>query len=98
MACVDVELYIDVCHLAAFTGTTILVPCHVVKSATRAPAQYKDSLSRHGDSHVIDKTVARPFYLKHGDPNSGKTTLYIETASCLKVSQPTGAQSSDEFQ
>ena len=30
---------------------------------TRAPFQYKDCLSRYGDSHVKDKTVTRPSYL-----------------------------------
>ena len=32
-----------------------------------------------GDSHVKDKTVARPSYLWNGDPYTGKTTSYIET-------------------
>ena len=32
-------------------------------TATRAPSQYKDHLSRYGDSHVKDKTVARLSYL-----------------------------------
>ena len=29
---------------------------------------------RYGDSYVKDKTVARPSYLKHGDPYTGETT------------------------
>ena len=43
---------------------------------TRALIQYKDGLSRYGDSHVKDKTVARPSYFQHGDPYTGKTSLY----------------------
>ena len=44
---------------------------------TRAPSQYKDRLV--WDSHVKNKTVARPSYLKHADPYTGKTTsLYWE--------------------
>ena len=32
---------------------------------------------RYVDSHVKDKTVARPSYLQHGDPHTGKTaSLY----------------------
>ena len=38
----------------------------------------KTVFSGYGDSHVKDKTVARPSYLLHGDPTAGKTTsLYI---------------------
>ena len=33
----------------------------------------------YGDSHVKDKTVARPSYLLHGDPYTGNTTrLYLD--------------------
>ena len=35
----------------------------VVAWDTRAPSQYKDRLSRYGDSHVKDKAVAKPSYL-----------------------------------
>ena len=38
----------------------------------------KTIFPRYGDSHVKDKTVVRPSYLKHGDPYTGKTFLYIE--------------------
>ena len=34
----------------------------------------KTVFPRYGDSHVKDKTVARPSYLLHGDPYAGKTT------------------------
>ena len=34
----------------------------------------KTVFPRYGDSHVKDKTVARPSYLQHGDPYTGKTT------------------------
>ena len=37
-------------------------------------SQYKDCLSQAWDCLVKDKTVARPSYLKHGDPHTGKTT------------------------
>ena len=37
-------------------------------------SQYRDRLSRYGDSRVKDKTVARPSYLQHGDSYPGKTT------------------------
>ena len=41
----------------------------------------KTVFPRYGDSHVKDKTVARPSYLWHGHPYTGKTTyFYIETA------------------
>ena len=37
----------------------------------------KTVFPRYGDSHVKDKTVARPSYLSHGDPYIGKTiSLY----------------------
>ena len=37
----------------------------------------KTIFPRYGDSHVKDKTVARPSYLQHGDPYTGKTaSLY----------------------
>ena len=39
-----------------------------------APSQYKDGLSMYGIAMLKDKTVARPSYLYHGDPYSGKTT------------------------
>ena len=45
-----------------------------------APSQYKTAFSRYGDSHVKDKTVARPSDLKHGDPILVRRHLYIETA------------------
>ena len=41
---------------------------------TWALSQYKDRLSQVWDSHVKDKTVARPSYLLHGDPYTDKTT------------------------
>ena len=45
--------------------------------AVMVPFQYKDRLSRYGDSHVKDKNVIRPSYLLHGDPYTGKTiSLY----------------------
>ena len=49
---------------------------------SRAPSQYKDILSRYGDSHVKDKTVMRPSYSLHGDPYTGKTaSLYWNSPS-----------------
>ena len=35
-------------------------------------SEYEYSLFGYGDSHVKDKTVARPSYLSHGDPYTGK--------------------------
>ena len=35
---------------------------------------YKDRFSQVWDSHVKDKTVARPSYLWYGDPYTDKTT------------------------
>ena len=48
-------------------------------------SQYKGCLSRYGDSHVQDshvkdKTVARPSHHQHGNPYTGKTTsLYWDS-------------------
>ena len=49
---------------------------------TWAPSQYKDRLSRYGDSHVKDKPVVRPSYLKHENPYTGKTTSLYRDAPC----------------
>ena len=38
---------------------------------TWALSQYKTVFPRYGDSHVKDKTVARPSYLLHGNPYTG---------------------------
>ena len=44
---------------------------------TWAPHQYKDGLSRYGDSHYKDKTVVRPPYPYNGNPYIGKkASLY----------------------
>ena len=44
-------------------------------SATPGPHfNIKTIFPRYGDSHVKDKTVTKPSYLKHGDPYTGKTT------------------------
>ena len=44
----------------------------------------KTVFPRYGDSHVKDKTVARPYYLQHGDPYTGKTTsLYWDSTQAL---------------
>ena len=53
-------------------------PCfRLMLLVVRDLSQYKDHLSQYGDSHVKDKTVARPSYLWHGDPYTGKmTSLY----------------------
>ena len=40
----------------------------------------KTVFPRYGDYHVKNKTVVRPSYLNHGDPNTVKTSLYIEMA------------------
>ena len=48
----------------------------------------KTVFSRYGDSHVKDKTVARPSYLWHGDPYTGKTTsLYWKDPLCLTLDE-----------
>ena len=47
----------------------------------------KTVFPRYGDSHVKDKKVARPSYLWHGDPYTGKTTsLYWDSPLALKLS------------
>ena len=56
------------------------VSCHATErkaglSGTWAPSQYKDGLSRYGDFHYKDKTVARLFYFYDGDSYTGKTTF-----------------------
>ena len=38
------------------------------------PLNIKTAFAGYGDSQVKDKTVARPSYLSHGDPHTGKTT------------------------
>ena len=49
--------------------------------------RYKDFLSQVWNSNVKDKTVARPSYLKHGDPYIGKTTyLYWDGHSVFPAS------------
>ena len=48
--------------------------------------QYKDSLSRYGDSHYEDKRVSRPSFLYNGNPYTGKTgSLYWDSPlfTCL---------------
>ena len=66
---------------------------------TWAPSQYKGRLSVYGDSHVKDKTVARPSYFYHGDPYTGKAassywdgTLVLchvdKSATHLKIGHP----------
>ena len=35
----------------------------ILMEVSRALSQYKDRLSKYGDSHIKDKTVARPSYL-----------------------------------
>ena len=57
-------------------GTDLVLPCYPGLS-TRAPFQYRYSLSRCGDSQVKDKTVVGPSYLYNGNPYTGKTiSLY----------------------
>ena len=42
-------------------------------ATTKAPSQYKDGLSRYGDSHYQDKTVIRRSYLYYDNPYCGQT-------------------------
>ena len=55
----------------------------------------KTAFPRYGDSNVKDKTVARPSYLKHGDPYTGKmTSLYWDgPQSASHVITPVSGQS-----
>ena len=65
-------------HHADFNGTTV---CRSLE-ALQIPGprlNIKTIFPRYGDSHVKDKTVVRPSFLKHGDPYTGKTTsLYLD--------------------
>ena len=53
--------------------------------SSRAPSQYKNRLSRYGDSHDKDKTLMRPPYIYHGDPYAGKTTSVFQDGSQIPV-------------
>ena len=52
----------------AIPGKTVFL----IETAPRALSQYKDSLSRYGDSHYKDETVVRPSYLYNGNPYTAK--------------------------
>ena len=65
---------------------------------TRAPSQYKDGLSRYGNSHYKDKTVKRPTYLYNWNLHTGNMTslccngpqrhiLITNYTSCCKISK-----------
>ena len=51
-------------------------------SGIRTPLNIKTIFRRYGDSHVKDKTVVRPSYLKRGVPTLVRRHLYIETGPC----------------
>ena len=53
--------------------------------ATISTSQFKDRLSRYGDSHDKDKTLVRSPYLYHGDPYAGKTTSVFQDGSLIPV-------------
>ena len=56
-------------------GFTILARQHLhIESGPGPRLNIKTIFPRYGDSHVKDMTVARPSYLSHGDPYTGKTT------------------------
>ena len=56
---------------------TRLPGCQVVFTENQGRLNIKTVLPRYGDSHVKDKRVARPSYLKYGNSYTGKTiSLY----------------------
>ena len=74
-------------QIALFTGPTWVLwapcwphaPCYQGCLSYRALFNIKTIFPRYWNSPVKDKTVARPSYLKHGDPILVRH-LYIETA------------------
>ena len=50
----------------------------------RGLSQYKESLSRYGDSHDKDKTVSWLSYLYNGNQHTWKDCLYIEMGPSWK--------------
>ena len=72
----------DVIMLKPFACWWTIIDTAKVKSTVFAHwgrLNIKMSSYRHRDSHVKDKTVARPSYLEHGYTHTWKNGLYIET-------------------
>ena len=47
-----------------------------ISRGRRAPSQYKDRLSRYGDSHYKDKTVSRTSYVYTGNSYTDETASF----------------------
>ena len=61
-------------HMLPLPGKTVL---RLKQDADSGPClSIKTIFPRYGDSHVKDKAVARPSYLQHGNPCTGKTASW----------------------
>ena len=60
-------------------GRTVEEVCYNRRSISRnrASSKYKDRPFHLWDYNVKDKTVARPSYLYHGNPYTGKVTGFV---------------------
>ena len=64
-------------HLIFLMSMPILIRQHLCIEMVLRPGpllNIKTIFPRYGDSHVKDKMVSQPSYLKHGDTYTGKTT------------------------
>ena len=68
-----------------FSMTWVIFPLF---SATQAPSQYKDGLSRYGNFNYRDTTDMGPSYLYNGNPNTTEITAIVS----MTCSNPSGKQ------
>ena len=80
--------------MSIFVGMDMVFLCQ--SNETRAPSQYKPVFPRYRDSHVKDKTVARPatvLSLTWGILIRVRRHLYIETAPRVLLQYTTSLES-----